>query len=229
MNITDLKSKQQGIHSFLDGYIKMKREGQIEGGRKGQTWCGAVYCWRDSHPTYLISLFVIKNYSQADIINLPTQPYSLNGPLQTSEKKWACASCASSRFTLYYSQLLHQDHKGCLKVRSLTGAANCPEKETGRGLKEDIRHLSAISVESIALSPPPSAVTIYNPFLCSLIWLRSRSQASPCEITNIWRVIYSQAVTLNPAAERAAGQPPGNLLMVYPSLPPAQPDASSLQ
>lgn len=143
------------------GTRKMRREGQIEGGREGQTWCGAVYCWRDSHPTYLISLFVIKNYSQADIINLPTQPCSLNGPLQTSEKKWACASCASSRFTLYYSQLLRQDHKGCLKARwKINRRVLLPEcwvrkeKETGRGLKEDVRHLSAISVESIALFPP---------------------------------------------------------------------------
>lgn len=42
--------------------------------------------------TYLISLFVIKNYSQADIINLPTQPCTLNGASPTSEKKWAGAS-----------------------------------------------------------------------------------------------------------------------------------------
>lgn len=44
-------------------------------------------CWSDSSPTYLIRLFVIKNYSLADIINLPTQPYTLNGALQTSEKE----------------------------------------------------------------------------------------------------------------------------------------------
>lgn len=50
----------------------------------------AVYCWSDSSPTYLISLFVIKNYSQADIINLPTQPYALNGALQNTEEKRAC-------------------------------------------------------------------------------------------------------------------------------------------
>lgn len=58
----------------------------MEGGRQGVT-CDAVYCWCDSSPTYLISLFVIKNYSQADIINLPTQPCTLNGALQTSKKK----------------------------------------------------------------------------------------------------------------------------------------------
>lgn len=61
--------------------------------------CDAVYCWSHSSPTYLISLFVIKNYSQADIINLPTQPYTLNGALQTSKKKWACALSLSSKFT----------------------------------------------------------------------------------------------------------------------------------
>lgn len=60
-----------------------------EGGRRGRegATCDAVYCWSNSSPTYLISLFVIKNYSQADIINLPTQPYTLNGALQTSKKK----------------------------------------------------------------------------------------------------------------------------------------------
>lgn len=60
--------------------------GEMEGDRAGMT-CVAVYCWSDASPTYLISLFVIKNYSRADIINLPTQPYTLNGALQTSEMK----------------------------------------------------------------------------------------------------------------------------------------------
>ena len=53
---------------------------------EGETY-DAVYCWSNSSTTYLISLFVIKNYSQADIINLPTQPYTLNGALQTSKKE----------------------------------------------------------------------------------------------------------------------------------------------
>lgn len=58
----------------------------MQGGRAGTT-CDAVYYWSDSSPTYLIILFMIKNYSGADIINLPTQPYTLNGALQTSKKK----------------------------------------------------------------------------------------------------------------------------------------------
>ena len=62
----------------------------MERGRAGKTY-DAVYCWSDSSPTYLISLLVIKNYSSSDIINLPTQPYTLNGALQTSKKKWAWA------------------------------------------------------------------------------------------------------------------------------------------
>lgn len=83
----------------------------MEGGR---AQCVMLFfCWSNSSPTYLISLFVIKNYSQADIINLPTQPYTLNGALQTSKKKWACASCVSSKFHLLYSQLHHYNHEGC--------------------------------------------------------------------------------------------------------------------
>lgn len=67
-------------------------EWERQAGREAVT-CDAAYCWSNSSPTYLISLFVIKNYSQADIINLPTQPYTLNGALQTRKKEWACALC----------------------------------------------------------------------------------------------------------------------------------------
>lgn len=41
-----------------------------------------------------------------------------------------------------------------------------------------------------------ATVTIYNPFLFPHL-IAIRSQASSCEITNIWRFIYAQAVMIN--------------------------------
>lgn len=85
--------------SFL-GFRQWRKQKEKERKREMErATCDAVYCWNDSSPTYLISLFVIKNYSQADIINLPTQPYTLNGALQTSKKKWVRVLCVSSKFT----------------------------------------------------------------------------------------------------------------------------------
>lgn len=63
---------------------KYRKRGPMEGRER---LVMLFICWSDSSPTYLIRLFVIKNYSLADIINLPTQPYTLNGALQTSEKE----------------------------------------------------------------------------------------------------------------------------------------------
>lgn len=70
------------LNHFIIGFRQGRRwkVKYAKGGRAGTT-CDAVYYRSDSSPTYLISLFMIKNYSRADIINLPTQPYTLNGAL----------------------------------------------------------------------------------------------------------------------------------------------------
>lgn len=83
---THLSLEFAKVSSFLDLDSKENRKKNWETKEeKGEeVMCDAVYCWSNSSTTYLISLFMIKNYSQADIINLPTQPYTLNGALQTS-------------------------------------------------------------------------------------------------------------------------------------------------
>lgn len=159
------KSARRSSRSFWGGHNPNQRGQQIEGGGKGRAGCDGVYCWRDSHPTDLISLFVIKNYSRTDTINLPTQPYPLHGPPPTSMKKWACAPRAQEPDSLSYCpSLRRQNHRGCFKGTEKNKQAygiyflldfnwareGERERESECRVKEDIGHVAAISVESIA-------------------------------------------------------------------------------
>lgn len=68
-------------------------------------------------------------------------------------------------------------------------------------------------------------VTIYNPLpMLPYLIATPVTSSSRCEITNIWRVIYSQAVMINSAAERACGQPrEKKYLVMYESEYPTRP------
>lgn len=130
-----------------EGQNEMKGDREWGGG-----WCCLLLSI--SSPTHLISLLVIKNYSQDGIINLPTQPCTLNGALQTRQKKWACAFCASSKFICFIHMVAFFFFFFSFfnKQAQLVGLSS-HRQVSDCSVQKDILHLSAITAASIAFSP----------------------------------------------------------------------------